>query len=171
MKKRTILKILIILIPFVFFAFILCITCIPMIEENEKLMSKTYNIGDTMICNRDDYEVTITNLKTLNSSQNNYISNGTELVAIYLKVKNVGSNDFKFRESNLKLINSNGEIIKPLIGSIREMWDGQRLNNITLSPSGEKEGYIVFLNNNLDNSNLSATYNCNTEMKYNIKLQ
>ena len=166
MKKRYIILIL----SSILFIVILCIICIPMIQDAEKLKSKTYKINELMNCKSNNYEVTVTDVQIKNSNDYSGINDGTELVAVYLKIKNNGDSNLVFNEKNLKLINSNGEIIDNLIGSIREMWNGQRLNNFELAPNGEKTGYIIFLNNSLDNSNLTATYNCNDSWQYNISL-
>ena len=169
MKK--ILKYALLVIIMLVFIYILYLICKPLIEETERLQSKTYKINDVMDCKSNKYKVTVTNIKILDHNDYIEIPKNNELVAIYLKVENYSNKDLSFSEKNLKLINSNNEEISPLNGTIQDMWSGNRLNNFVLKPNGAKTGYIVFSNTNLDNSDLKATYNCNESWQYNISLK
>lgn len=159
-KKVTVITLII-------FGVILIFCSIMAINEqfnkNTKISEKNnYSLNEPLYCENGLVSITVNNIVRKDHSAYSGIRDGDELIAIYVTVKNGKDSDYSFSENSFQLINSNGEAIKPLYGTIQEMWEGERLNNVKLVSGGKKEGYIVFKNNIVNDNNISLRFNCDS---------
>lgn len=132
------------------------------VDEDRKQYNteKEYSVGETIKC--PNFEITLNKfeIKEEGTAIDDYKQiYDSEWIGVTLKVKNISNEEKQFYNSNVELINSNGEKIKHS-GLTYKIWGSEQLDSPTLSPNGEKIGYIQFANNNKDNSNLKLQVTC-----------
>lgn len=145
-------------------------------EKNTRYdTSKTYSVGEKLVC--PNYEITIDNVQI--KPKGTYIDNyqyisDPEWIGVTLTVTNISSSTKTFSSSNIKIINTNGEIIEHSVLTYN-IWGVELLNSPELISGGTKTGYIQFSNPSTDNSNLILTVDCSSGLfdetvKYNVNI-
>lgn len=139
------------------------------------------SIGEELTCSEyEKYSVTVDSygIKTSNDYIGDYIKvpDGEEWIGIIVTVRNDGDDEMQFSVNNFNLINSNGEVIKPDMGTWN-VWGTNKMDNVKLKPGGTSTGYIAFTNKNTDNSNIKLEFICDRndfistdDTKYEIQL-
>lgn len=161
-KRVSVVVITIFVVVFIFVLIMAINESINKAQKNKMPKKSEYSLNEPMYCENGSVSITVTNTARQNHSTYDGVNEGDELIAIYLTVKNGTDSDYSFSENSFQLVNGNGEVIKPLYGTIREMWEGERLENIKLASGGEKSGYIVFKNDIENDTNASLRFNCNS---------
>lgn len=127
--------------------------------EIEELEPVTKNIGDELICK--NYSIKIENFdyKTGEISDFQKIPDGEEWIGIIATVTNTSDKKITFHYSDINIINSNGEIIKPDTLTYK-VWNADALGSPELAAGGFKTGYVAFSNSSVDNSNITLEIKC-----------
>lgn len=158
-KNRTTISkniiIVIIFIAVISVAFIEIIVNSNAKPVNMSDSSETYYIGDTI--NLGDFTVKLEKYKTKEKGDriDDYsVVADQQWIAIFLKYTNV-SGEEKLVNSNVRLINSNGEQLEqPTL--YYNVWGGEHLDSSNLMNNGSKTGFLAFINTKKDKAeNLS----------------
>lgn len=129
-------------------------------EETKYNTSKVYSVGELLSC--PDFDITVDNVQIKKkgaSIDSYYVISDPEWIGVTLTVKNKSNYKETFYSSKVKLTNSNGEVLEHAVITYN-VWGVPLLNSPTLEPGGIKTGYIDFVNNNDDNSNLVLNIDC-----------
>lgn len=124
--------------------------------------SKEYSVGDTLTCPSFDIKVEKIEFKQKGTMvDGNKLIEDPEWIGVTLTVTNTTKKKQKFYSSDTRLINTSGEELKHAQRTYK-IWGSELLNNPDLKKEESKTGYIQFINNSLDNSNLILKVNCST---------
>lgn len=127
-------------------------------EENKPVVFDEGNINKNFTC--DGKKVTIKKMSRVTKSQLSYVPDGKEWIGIYIVFENISGEDIGYYETDFNLVNSNGEVIKPMFNVIKGAFDHERFNSGKLVDGGIHEGYVIFSNDIISDKKLSLRYIC-----------
>lgn len=126
----------------------------PAFDEN--------NINKSVSCN--GKKITVKKIKRVTKNESTYVPVGKEWIGVYIVFENKSKEDKDYYESDFNLVNNNGEIIEPSFTIIKGIFDHERLNNGTLTAGGKREGYVMFDNSIIGDTNLSLRIVCEDKL-------
>lgn len=139
----------------------------PKTEETSKSSydtAKEYSVGETVYC--PNFEITVDKfqIKKKGTAIDSYqVISDPEWIGVTLSIKNKSDKEHTFYNSDVTLLNSNGEKLDASFVSYK-VWKVEPLHSPTLTPGGTKTGYIQFSNTNTDNENLKLKISCNDKL-------
>lgn len=133
------------------------------IVNGEKTTKETYEVLEKVYCK--DTEFTVTDIQEKTYSQDKGVTKGKKLIAVTYKIKNTSDKERTFSSSDFEVVSSNGEVKTPFMAVITSMWKGEFLKSPTLSPGGEKEGYLTYELNEND-TDYTIQYQCTIKFNF-----
>lgn len=130
-------------------------------NDNSNVYSNTFdenNINKTINCK--EKKVTIKYLRRATSNENQFIPENKEYVGIYVNFENKSNGDMYYGETDFTLINGNGEVIDTPYLALKNVFDHERLNNGTLVAKAQKEGYVIFINDLINDKKMQLRFVC-----------